>query len=62
MVLVFQLLGVAIALYLFVVFIAPKGAGPWGRKGYLASVVIESVLFGLWLIGTLRALLASFAP
>jgi phage shock protein PspC (stress-responsive transcriptional regulator) len=58
----FQVLGAALALYLFVVFIAPKGAGPWGRKGYVTSVVIVTVLFGLWLIGTLRALLASFAP
>jgi len=58
----FQVLGAALALYLFVVFIAPRGAGPGGRKGYLASVVIVSVLFGLWVIGTLRALLASFAP
>jgi len=61
MVFVFQLLGAALVVYLFVVFIAPKGAGPGGRTGYLVSVVIVSVLFGLWLVGTIRALLAFFA-
>jgi len=58
----FQVLGFALVLYLFVVFIAPKGAGPWGRNGYLVSVVIVGVVFGLWLMSMLRELLASFAP
>jgi len=56
-----ELLGAALVVYLFVVFIAPKGAGRWGRKGYFVSVVIVSVLFGIWLVGTIRALLAFFA-
>jgi len=57
----FQALGFALALYVFVVFIAPKGAGPGGWTGYLAGVVVVDVLFVLWLMSMFRELQASFA-
>ncbi len=55
------LLGCALAVYLLIGVIAPKGTASWARRGYVASVALMCVLFAIWLVGTLRAVLAFFA-